>query len=64
MIPGLNIINPRFLSESAGFVLCCGRWIAAAAALGASQLIALEEQLHSWVTGVKKNNLVHLRVSK
>lgn len=31
---------------------------------GASQLIALEEQLHSWVTGVKKNNLVHPRVSK
>jgi len=31
---------------------------------GALQLIALEEQLHSWVTGVKKNNLVHRRVSK
>lgn len=31
---------------------------------GALQLIALEEQLHSWVTGVKKNNLVHPRVSK
>lgn len=31
---------------------------------GSSQLIALEEQLHSWVTGVKKNILVHPRVSK
>lgn len=60
MILGLNIINPCFLSESAGF----GRWIAAAAAPSASQLIALEEWLRSWVTGVKKNNLVHPRVSK